>query len=143
MDKIQKDARRRSRSKLTVFNRTNVEEGPGAELHLKWRGDTRPKDQESDVPVGESVTKESKYVGNGGNSRTFEVVVYKEEILIGTFEHKVYNPLSPEDAGESNAYIQVDYQRDAVLLYREYTDTNGTWLTDPIGTISREDWEGQ
>ncbi|MDF2064957.1 hypothetical protein [Bacillus sp. Cr_A10] len=137
---------RRNRSKLTVHNQTVVEEGPGATLTLSWGGDTRPEGQKVDVGVGQNDTKESKYVKNGGNWRTFDVTVSKGDIAIGNFLHSVYNAPSPADAGVDDTYIRVDYQREGVLLYRVYftagsPEGGAEMHLENIGMISVEDWE--
>ncbi|MGQ7108359.1 hypothetical protein ACUN13_29470 [Bacillus cereus group sp. Bce041] len=134
------------RSKLEVINNTNFEPNPesgkgeGSELHLKWGGDTRPENQETDLPVGQSDTKESKYVHNGGNIRTFIVGVSKGDIPIGGFIHSVKNP--PGGAGSENTTLHVQYVGDEVVVYRNYFNTTtDEVMREDIGTISLEDWK--
>lgn len=137
------------RDNLVVVNNTHLDEGgPGRALFLVWGGDTKGAPVYTDnLLPGQQDDKDSRYVGNGHNTRTFEVTVYRvrdgEKLEVGKFSHTIYNNPGPGSGHSEKTSIFKNYTAHTVELWREYyvsVNDGVQRVIAPIGSIPRDQW---
>ena len=128
---------RRVNAKLKILNQTNAYI-KGAELSIIWNGQVENKGEITVSKIDDSITRDSTKVGNGKNTRTFDLEFYRKDYLMGKASFEIYNLPAPADAGEKMVIIRAVESDDMVQLTIWSLDTNSDF---PFGNpISVTDW---
>ncbi|OYN65426.1 hypothetical protein [Bacillus safensis] len=130
------------RNKLTIKNKTHEDfEDEKFIFKLIWTGDVHQEHDETPrLEPGQEDTKSSRGIGNGGNTRNFDVEVRlltpeNEDLFVGKFRHFITAP--PGSSGEHEE-TEIHFDSDSWNFYRTYWTMYGDKLEkneDVIGPL--------